>query len=85
MLSEVATRLEVFRIDVGHYPAQLDELLKPTTNYPRGYMGQDALPVDGWGRSLAYRAAVDGASYGLWSLGENGEDERGDGDDVRVP
>jgi hypothetical protein len=85
VLSEVATRLEVFRIDVGHYPAQLDELLKPTTNYPRGYMGQDALPVDGWGRSLAYRAAVDGASYGLWSLGENGEDERGDGDDVRVP
>jgi Type II secretion system (T2SS), protein G len=85
LLSEVATRLEVFRIDKGHYPAKLGELLEPTPNYPRGYLGRDDVPVDGWGRAFVYFAASDGASYGLWSLGENGADERGSGDDVRVP
>jgi len=85
VLSELATRLEVFRIDKGHYPAKLAELLEPTPNYPHGYLGRDDVPVDGWGRAFVYFAASDGASYSLWSVGENGADERGSGDDIHVP
>jgi len=84
-LAEVATRLEVFRIESGRYPRRLEELLQPTDNFPRGYLERASLPADGWGRGLAYHCSGDGSSYGLWSVGENGTDEGGGGDDVRVP
>ena len=42
-LAEVATRLEVFRIESGRYPRELAELLVPTDNFPRGYLERAAL------------------------------------------
>jgi hypothetical protein len=83
-LAEVATRLEVFRIESGRYPRELAELLVPTDNFPRGYLERDSVPLDGWERELVYLPSTDGGSYSLWSLGEDGVDERGGGDDVRV-
>jgi len=84
-LSEVATRLEVYRIENDHYPRTLAVLLEPTPNFPRGYLEREDVPNDGWERELHYQASTDGSSYSLWSLGENGVDEGGAGDDVRVP
>lgn len=84
-LNDLATRLEVFRIDSGRYPRTLEDLLEPTSSYPRGFLPSGVVPVDGWGRDLVYAPAADGASFTLWSSGENGVDERGSGDDVPLP
>jgi hypothetical protein len=83
-LVEVATRLEVFRIETGRYPRELAEMLAPTDNFPRGYLERDSVPLDGWERGLVYLPSTDGTSYSLWSLGEDGADQRGGGDDVKV-
>ncbi len=81
-LDELGTRLEVYRIESGRYPPALEVLLKPTPAYPRGYLPEGVVPVDGWGRDFVYVPAGDGLSFSLWSLGENGADERGNGDDL---
>jgi len=77
-LDRVATRLLVFQLDRGTYPDALEELVRPSPNYPEGYLDGEALSVDGWGRALAYRRDADGARYRLWSLGPDGIDATGD-------
>ncbi len=81
-LDELGTRLEVYRIESGRFPASLETLLAPTPSYPRGYLPSGVVPVDGWGRDFFYLPASDGLSFSLWSVGENGADERGNGDDL---
>ena len=78
----LATRLEVYRIENGAYPRTLDLLTRPSANYPKGYLDGGAMPDDGWGRALRYEAAPDGKSFKLWSLGADGADAGGRGDDV---
>ena len=39
-----------------------------------------AIPLDAWGR--AYRYSVTGKEGTLWSIGPNGIDEKGEGDDA---
>ncbi|MBM3988641.1 MAG: hypothetical protein FJ294_11885 [Planctomycetes bacterium] len=77
-LDRVATRLLVFQLDRGTYPDALEELARPSPNYPDGYLDGEALPVDGWGRALAYRRGADGAEYRIWSFGPDGLDATGD-------
>lgn len=78
----LATRLEVYRIDSGSYPRALTVLSQPTKSYPKGFLDGGGMPSDGWGRELRYEAAPDGKTFRLWSLGPNGSDERGAGDDL---
>jgi type II secretion system protein G len=84
----LATQLELFNQDVGHYPSSLDELFtKPESEQDAGkwsgpyIKGVDTLE-DEWGNGLQYAAPgvhnADG--YDLWSVGPDGED--GTGDDV---
>jgi hypothetical protein len=75
-------RLAVFRIDQGRFPPTLAVLADPTPSYPRGFLDGDALPDDGWGRAFRYEVGADGASFRLWSLGPDGVDGAGAGDDV---
>ena len=56
------------------------DLSLKTENYPNGYLDGAALPLDGWDRALVYRT-VDGG-YKLYSMGPNGEDDDGGGDDI---
>jgi len=42
-----------------------------------------AYVLDGWGRPFIYRTTTDGMPL-LYSVGENGIDEQGSGDDLRV-
>jgi len=84
-LDTLRTGLTVYKIDQGSYPAQLEALLTPTANYPQGFLdGRTALEPDAWGRAIRYELAEDGASYRLWSLGADGVDQDGAGDDVRA-
>lgn len=66
----------------GRYPETLDALTESSEFLPNGVFNGEPLPVDGWGQSLGYR--VEEGGYGLWSVGANGEDEGGAGDDVRL-
>ena len=81
-LREIRTGLTVHKIDQGAFPDALARLIEPSTNYPNGYLdGETTLPPDAWG--LAFRYEVQGASYRLWSLGLDGVDQDGAGDDVQ--
>ncbi len=81
-LRDLKVSLVVYKSDVGAYPTRLAELLEPTTNFPSGFLGDEGLPNDGWGRAFRYALPEDGDSYRLWSMGEDGVDQEGAGDDV---
>ena len=81
-LGFLTTRLVVFKLEKSRYPAKLEALLEPTENYPRGFLGATELPTDEWGRAFVYKASEDGSSYKLWSIGADGADQAGEGDDL---
>ncbi|MCB9914497.1 MAG: type II secretion system protein GspG [Planctomycetes bacterium] len=81
-LRRVKIGLVVHKSDLGHYPATLAELLTPTANYPSGYLDGNALPKDGWGHELVYALTPDAGSFRIWSVGPDGVDQGGEGDDV---
>lgn len=77
------TRLAVYRIENGKYPAALGVLIESTHAYPKGYLKEQVLPDDAWGRPFRYGADPDGATFRLWSVGPDGVDQQGGGDDVQ--
>lgn len=81
-LRQASTAIAVFQMDTGKYPAKLEDLLTATKNYPSGFLKQGAIPQDGWGRALRYSSLEGGARYRLWSVGANGTDDQGSGDDI---
>ncbi len=81
-LSSVKVGLVVYKSDLGHYPAALSDLTKPSTNFPEGYLAGPDVPKDGWGRALHYELSEDGSSFRIWSSGPNGVDDAGGEDDV---
>jgi hypothetical protein len=84
-LRHLATSIAVFQMDSGKYPANLDALLTPTKSYPDGFVGKKTLANDGWGHGFKY-TLLDGAKrYRLWSMGPDGVDQEGAGDDLVSP
>jgi hypothetical protein len=81
-LQRIAGRLAVYRLDQGKHPDTLATLTAPTPNYPQGFLDGKPLPTDAWGRPICYQVKADG-SFDLWSLGPDGVDQAGAGDDVR--
>jgi len=83
---ELRTAITVYKLDHGAFPNALARLLEPSPSYPSGYLdGRTALPLDAWGRDYRYAIAPDGASCRVWSIGPDGVDQDGAGDDVRDP
>ena len=62
-----------------------NDLLRGTDSFPDGFLPGGKVPQDGWGRELHYERAPDGSGYALRSLGPDGIDQQGAGDDVRLP
>ena len=58
--------------------------MQPTESYPRGFLDGPSLPADGWGRPYVYAVDEGGAGYRLRSVGADGVDQGGEGDDVRA-
>jgi hypothetical protein len=81
-LAEINSAITVYMIvNDGRPPASLDELVRPTADYPDGFLGRNELPTDPWGRVYAYK--VEGAEqYVVWSFGPDGVDDGGTGDDI---
>ncbi|MCK6445856.1 MAG: type II secretion system protein GspG [Planctomycetes bacterium] len=78
----IQTAIVVFKSDTGRLPKALDELTKPTKAYPKGFFNGGPVPKDGWGRDYRYAPAADGKSYRMWSVGLDGADQEGEGDDI---
>lgn len=82
-LLRLKTLLEVYRWDRGSYPSELADLSAPSQRYPKGCLEGAPLPLDEWGRPFAYSLTSEGG-FLLRSVGPNGQDEQGQGDDVRA-
>ncbi len=82
-LLRLRTLLEVYRWDRGSYPSQLSDLSQPSARFPQGCLEGAPLPLDEWGRPFAYSLTSEGG-FLLRSMGPNGLDEQGQGDDVRA-
>lgn len=84
-LRQVKTGLAVYRSQAGRYPDGLDSLLQGTDSFPKGFLEGGVVPKDAWGHALVYSVRENGSKYALRSLGPDGVDQQGAGDDVNVP
>jgi hypothetical protein len=70
--------IQMFQVqNEGKAPASLAELQGDGTSKP-GIIKE--LPSDGWGRGFKY--SNQGGKVRIWSIGANGIDEKGEGDDL---
>ena len=77
--------IAVYQTVNGDLPGDLSDLVATSDAWPRGYLDTLELPLDAWGRSLHYQVGEGGDTYRLWSLGPDGADQGGEGDDVLAP
>ncbi|MEM9379829.1 MAG: type II secretion system protein GspG [Planctomycetota bacterium] len=82
-LVEIAVAIRLFELDhQGAAPDSLAALLQKTDTYPGGYLEGGSVPDDAWGQAFVYTKSETG--YTLWSLGANGIDDGGAGDDLTI-
>ena len=88
-LDSLATALDLYRLDVGHYPRQAAGLAALTTRpggeeFWKGPYLKGAVPLDPWNRPYLYKRSDRGASgYSLQSLGADGK-AGGEGEDADI-
>lgn len=85
VLRTIKTGIAVYRSQSGNVPTTLAQLLDATDAFPNGFLTPREVPKDAWSRELRYSPATSGAKYKLWSLGPDGIDQEGAGDDVLAP
>jgi len=80
--SNIALGLDMFEMDMGHYPVTLDELMQKGSN-PDTWKGPylKKAPKDPWGKDYIYISpGTHSTDYDLYSSGPNGA--QGDNDDI---
>jgi len=81
----LSTALDTYRLDVGSFPRNLEELrAADAPGWDGPYLPRD-IPVDPWGNPYVYSVDVEDASkpYTLRSLAKDGrEGGEGDGEDI---
>lgn len=79
-LVDLGDAITMFRSEFNRYPRGLEELMPPQGNF----LLYKARVLDGWERPIKYQllSAGGGDSFSLYSLGQNGIDEGGAGDDL---
>ncbi|MBK7642650.1 MAG: type II secretion system protein GspG [Planctomycetes bacterium] len=76
----------IYKLESGKLPEHLVDLLAPSTNFPDGYLAPEkSVPKDGWGHELVFTIEAGSARFQLYSLGPDGKDDKGAGDDVKAP
>ena len=90
----LVTKLDLFRLHCGRYPTEDEGLLalleqpddeELEDKWAGPYVKPEQLK-DPWGNELNYKFPGDVGGekmYDLWSSGPNGDDESGDGDDIK--
>ena len=84
-LTDLHVALTLYQLDNnGSYPLNLADLALPSDAYKNGYLpAGGAVPSDGWQHPFVYSRSEDG--FSLHSVGPNGIDDGGLGDDVKEP
>ncbi|MBI5363081.1 MAG: type II secretion system protein GspG [Planctomycetes bacterium] len=85
VLRTIKTSIAVYRSQTGSVPSALARLLDATDSFPNGFLVPREVPRDAWSHELRYSPGDPGAKYKLWSLGADGVDQEGAGDDVLAP
>ena len=89
-IANIKSALRMFEVTFDRFPTT-DEGLDALINPPQSSNGEehepfldsDVVPTDGWGQPFRYRTpGLYNKSYDLWSIGANGIDEDGNGDDI---
>ena len=84
-LADLGAALDLYRLDVGHYPSTNDGLQSLVTNeedsnrWNGPYLTKKKLPQDPWGYDYEYRFPGEYGEYDLYSLGSDNA-EGGDGE-----
>ena len=77
-INSISKALDLYRLDVGHYPNQQSGLVglmvapSGELNWQGPYL-QKALPLDPWGHSYQYKNPSERGDYELFSFGEDGK------------
>lgn len=90
-ISTIKTQLGLFEMKFGHYPTDEEGGLLALVERPdtipedkwRQFNGSDEVPIDPWHRPYIYKNDSEKRKYLLYSAGPNGEDESGEGDDIK--
>jgi len=79
-IAQVSTGIDMFEVDCGRLPSNLQELVTSPdeTGWNGPYLTDDVQMLDVWGRKMHY--ALDGTSYRITSSGPDGI--FGNGDDI---
>lgn len=78
--AHIALALDLFELDMGHYPNSLDELMQKgssSDSWKGPYLKKK--PLDPWGRPYEYKLGSEGKDYKLCS---KGADEGKSEDDI---
>ncbi len=79
-IGDLEVAIAVYQYDQQKLPAALADLVRATADHPEGFLEGDKVPTDAWSR--AFRYELNGEKYRLWSLGPDGVDQGGAGDDL---
>jgi general secretion pathway protein G len=88
-VQNIASILDLYRLDVGSYPDEsdgLDALLEPPADAPRWngpYVNRRDALIDPWGEMYVYRHPGEHGAYDLYSLGAD-QSEGGEGEDQDI-
>jgi general secretion pathway protein G len=76
-INNLSTALDLYLVDVGHYPTQQEGLqalvANPGNNAWHGpYLKGKGVPLDPWGQQYQYRIPGQSGDYDLFTLGSKG-------------
>jgi len=77
------TALDTYRLDVGKYPSQLNELVQSTARGWDGPYLPKSVPQDPWGFAYDYKLSQNGLGFDIKSFGADGQ-PGGDGENSDV-
>jgi len=83
-IEDLGAALDLYRLDVGRYPAKLESLLSDEASGWNGpYLKKKRIPLDPWGNDYRYRYPGEHGEYDLFSLGADGR-PGGEGEDSDI-
>ena len=85
-IESLATGIDLYRLEVGKLPPDLDALVSKPSGEDRWngpYLRKPVVPKDPWGNEFHYKMPGDHGEYDLYSLGADGT-EGGEGENRDV-
>jgi general secretion pathway protein G len=77
-LNSIKTAIDLYKAEIGSYPKQLEDLIRPPSGaagkkWKEKFLEKDRIPTDAWGNEFVYRITSGGDKpYELYSYGSGG-------------